>query len=159
MRYSALPALLLACAVCACAQVNKSNLTGLVSDPSGAAVPAAAMRLVNTGTGAVRQETTDPTGFYRFTLLDFGIYRLEVERTGFKKFVRGGIQLQTGETTTVDVTLEVGELAESVTVTAESPLLRTETGSLGATVNRQVVSELPLIGRNPYVFVKLAAGI
>jgi len=54
MRYSAWPALLLACAVSASAQVNKSNLTGVVSDPSGAAVPAAAMRLVNTGTGAVR---------------------------------------------------------------------------------------------------------
>jgi hypothetical protein len=159
MRHFALPALLLAGAVSAVAQVNKSNLTGVVNDPSGAGVPAAAMRLVNTGTGAARQESTDPTGFYRFTLLDFGIYRLEVERPGFKKFVRGGIQLQTGETTTVDVALEVGELAESIAVTAESPLLRTETGSLGATVNRQVVNELPLIGRNPYVFVKLAAGI
>ena len=139
--------LLLSCAPPASTQVNKGNLTGVVRDPSGGAVPGAAMRLVNTGTGAVRQESTDPMGFYRFTLLDFGTYRLEVERNGFKKFTRGGILLQTGETTTVDVTLEVGELTESVTVTAESPLLRTETGSAGATVDRQAVNELPLIGR------------
>ena len=147
MRNCALSALLFACAVPASSQVNKGNLTGVVRDPSGGAIPAAAMRLVNTGTGAVRQESTDPMGSYRFTLLDFGIYRLEVERNGFKKFARGGIQLQTGETTTVDVKLEVGELTESVTVTAESPLLRTETGSAGATVSRQAVNELPLIGR------------
>ncbi|MBI3696940.1 MAG: carboxypeptidase regulatory-like domain-containing protein [Acidobacteria bacterium] len=59
------------------AQVNKSNLTGIVRDPSGAAVPEVSIRLVNTGTGAVRQELSDSTGLYRFSLLDFGTYRIE----------------------------------------------------------------------------------
>lgn len=150
---------LLLSATFAGAQVNKSNLTGFVRDASGAGVPNVELRLTNTATGATRAVISDETGLYRFTLLDFGIYRLEAEREGFKKFVRDGIQLTTGETTTVDVVLEVGALTESVTVTAESPLLRTESGSLGATVNTQVINELPLIGRNPYVFLTLSAGI
>jgi hypothetical protein len=140
-------------------QVNKSNLTGIVYDSSGAAIPGASLRLVNTATGAERQTVSAATGLYRFGLLDFGTYRLEIEAGGFKKSVRDGILLETGETTTLNVTMEVGQLSDSVTVTGESPLLRTETGALGTSVNTQVISELPLIGRNPYSFLKLAAGI
>ncbi len=141
------------------AQVNKSNLTGFVRDASGSSVPGVELRLTNTATGATRSATSDQTGLYRFTLLDFGTYRLEAEREGFKKFLRDGIELTTGVTTTVDVVLEIGDLAESVTVTAESPLLRTETGALGGSVSTQVINELPLIGRNPYVFLALSADI
>src|SRR5262249_19628493 len=132
---------------------------GVVHDATGSSVANAAMKLVNTRTGAVREENTDGSGLYRFTLLDYGEYRLEAEMRGFKKFIREGIRLETGETTTVDITLEVGTQSDAVTVTAESPLLRTETGALGTSVNTQVISELPLIGRNPYVFLKLSAGI
>ena len=147
------------CAGLALSQVNKSNLIGVIQDTSGAAVPGATIRLSNVGTGAVRTETTDPTGLYRFTLMDFGTYRLEAEHAGFKKVVREAIQLETGQTTTVDITLSVGELKESVQVTAESPLLRTETGGTGTTVTTQALNELPLVGRNPYVFLTLSPGI
>jgi hypothetical protein len=151
--------LLLAAALTASAQVNKSNLTGVARDASGAAVPGVAIKLINTGTGAVRNETTDNTGLYRFTLLDFGGYRLEAERDGFKKFVRERLQLLTGETITIDFTMELGQLTESVTISAEASLLRTETGAVGTAVNTQVINELPLIGRNPYVFLTLSPGI
>jgi hypothetical protein len=77
----------------------------------------------------------------------------------FKRFRQDNVELQTGETTTVDIALEVGEIAESVTVTAESAVLRTETGALGTNINTQVLNELPLIGRNPYVFLTLSPGI
>ena len=147
------------CAGFACAQVNKSNLTGVVQDSSGAAVPGVAMHLINVGTGATRNETTDATGLYRFTLLDYGTYRLEAEHPGFKTITREPIELETGQTTTVDLTLEVGTTSQSLQVTAESPLLRTETGSMGTTVTTQVLNELPLIGRNPYTFLQLAPGI
>jgi hypothetical protein len=140
-------------------QVNKSNLTGVVYDSSGAAIPGASLRLVNTATGAERQTTSDDTGLYRFGLLDYGDYRMEVEAGGFKKFLRDGVLLETGETTTLNVTMEVGQQSESVTVTGESPLLRTETGALGTTVTTQVIAELPLISRNPYAFLQLAAGV
>lgn len=143
----------------ASAQVNKSNLTGIVRDATGAAIPEASIRLTNTETGAARVETSDASGFYRFTLVDRGVYKLEAERTGFKRFQQTGVELQTGETTTVDITLTLGEVAESVTVSGESAALRTETGALGTTVNAQVINELPLIGRNPYVFLTLSPGI
>lgn len=141
------------------AQVNKSNLTGIVRDSTGAAVPEATIRLTNVDTGAARTDRSDASGFYRFTLVDRGVYRLEAEHTGFKRFLQDKVELQTGETTTVDITLALGEVAESVTITGESALLRTETGSLGTTVNTQVLNELPLIGRNPYVFLTLSPGI
>ena len=140
-------------------QVNKSNLTGVVHDASGSAIADVKIKLVNVATGIGREELSDTSGLYRFTLLDFGMYRLEANLAGFKTLIRDGIQLQTGETTTVDLTLQVGEQADSVTVSAESPLLRTETGALGTSVNSQVINELPLIGRNPYVFLTLSAGI
>ena len=102
-------------------QVNKSNLTGVIHDPAGAAIPRVALRLISTGAGVAREEVGDATGLYRFTLVDTGVYRLEAEAAGFRKFIREGIALETGQTTTVDVTLEVGTQTESVTVTAESP--------------------------------------
>jgi hypothetical protein len=143
----------------ATAQVNKSNMSGVVRDSSGAVVARAEVRLTNTGTGVVRSEVSDDTGLYRFLLVDLGAYRLDVSASGFKKFSRDGIQLQAGETITSDVTLELGELTESVTVQGEASLLRTETAALGTTVNTRAITELPLQGRNPYVFLSLSAGI
>jgi hypothetical protein len=140
-------------------QVNKSSLTGVVRDSSGAPIPGVSIRAVNTATGAPRQEVSNESGLYRFTLLDSGLYRLETELQGFKKFVQDRVQLATGETTTIDIILSVGEISESVTVAAETPLLRTETGALGTTVSTEVLNDLPLIGRNPYVFLTLAPGI
>ena len=140
-------------------QVNKSNLTGIVRDESGAPIPGVAIQAVNTATGATRQEVSDRTGLYRFTLLDPGFYRLEAELQGFRRFVRDRVQLATGETTTVDVRLSLGQLAETVQVTAETPLLRTETAALGTTLNAEALTELPMIGRNPYVALMFAPGI
>src|SRR5690242_14307025 len=134
MRYRPRFSLLLMTLLAVYGQVNKSNLTGVIHDASGSAVPNVALKLINTGTGAVREELSDTTGLYRFTLVDFGIYRLEAASPGFRKFIREGIELQTGQTSTVDITLEVGTQTESVTVTADSLLLRTETGSMGTSV-------------------------
>jgi hypothetical protein len=152
-------ALFVAFAALLTGQVNKSNLTGIVRDTSGAAIPAVSIKLTNVDTGVGRTERSDATGFYRFTLVDRGRYRLEAEQSGFKRFVQDNVELLTGETTTVDIALTLGEVAESVTVTGDAALLRTETGALGTTVNTQVINELPLIGRNPYVFLTLSPGI
>ena len=141
------------------AQVNKSNLTGIVRDESGAAIPGVAIQVVNTGTGATRQEVSDRTGLYRFVLLDPGLYRLEAELSGFRRFVQDRVQLATGETTTIDVTLSLGQLSETVSVSAETPLLRTETAALGTTLTAEALTELPMIGRNPYVTLMFAPGI
>src|SRR5882724_10537113 len=141
------------------AQVNKSNLTGIVRDPSGATIAAAEVRLVNLDTQVSRTELTDASGIYRFLLADLGTYRLEVSQKGFKRFSRTGILLNAGETTTADVNLDLGELTEVVNVQGEASILRTETGALGTTVTQRTIAELPLQGRNPYVFLSLSAGI
>jgi hypothetical protein len=141
------------------AQVNKSNLLGVVRDSSGAAVPGVTIKITNTGTGATRQEVTDDSGLYRASLLDVGTYSLEAEKAGFKKILKPGILLPVGETVTADFALEVGALAETVTVSAQGEQLRTETGSIGSTLESQSLAKLPTIGRNPYVFVALTAGI
>ena len=159
MRLRVLPAVLVAFAASASAQISKGNLTGVVTDPSGSAVPKATLRLVNTGTGAERTEQSDSSGIYRFVTLDAGVYRVEVGSTGFKKLIREGIELRVGETTTLDFQLEMGQSTESVTVTGESPLLRTETASLGNTVSGLSVQELPVLTRNPYTLVELSPGI
>jgi hypothetical protein len=140
-------------------QVNKSNLVGVVRDSSGAAVPGVTVKITNTGTGAVQEGTTDSSGLYRANLLDVGAYDLEAGKTGFKKVVQNGIRLAVGETTTVDLVLEIGAISETVTVSAQGELLRTETGSNGSTLDAQSVARLPTIGRNPYVFVALTPGI
>ncbi len=145
--------------VAAFAQVNKSNLTGIVRDSSGGTVAGAAVRLVNVETQTARTEPTDSDGIYRFLLVDLGTYSLEVAQPGFKKFTRSGILLNAGETTTTDVTLELGEVTETVNVQGEASILRTETGSIGTTVSQRTIKELPLQGRNPYVFLSLSAGI
>jgi hypothetical protein len=150
---------LLLCGGVISAQVNKSNLSGVVRDPSGAAVVGTTVKMTNTGTGAVRAEKTDSSGLYRFILLDHGLYRIEASQSGFKRFVQDNVQLQTGETITADITLELGQVTDAVTVTGEATMLRTETSSLGNTVNSTAVNELPLIGRNPYVFLTLSPGI
>jgi hypothetical protein len=153
------PLLILVLALGASAQVNKSNLVGVIRDSSGAAAPGVTVKIINTATGAIRQEVTDDTGLYRASLLDVGTYTLEAEKPGFKKLVKQGVQLSVGETVTVDFALEVGALAETVTVSAAAEQLRTETGSIGSTLESETIKQLPTIGRNPYVFVSLTAGI
>src|SRR5580704_11471469 len=151
--------LLLVSALASFAQVNKSNVVGVIRDSSGAAVPGVNIRITDTGTGAVHQEVTDVSGLYRGNLLDVGTYNVEAEKAGFKKVVKQGILLPVGETITVDFVLEVGGVNDTITVSAEAGDLRTETGSVGATLESRSVQELPSIGRNPYVFVALTSGI
>lgn len=151
--------ILAAFCLAASAQVNKSNLTGIVRDSTGGAVVGAAVRLTNQDTSVTRTETTDDTGLYRFVLVDLGTYRVEVEANGFKKFARTGIILNAGETTVADVSLDIGDVRDVVTVEGEASLLRTETGALGTTVSQRTIAELPLQGRNPYVFLSLSAGV
>jgi hypothetical protein len=143
----------------ASAQVNKSNLVGVVRDSSGAAAPGVTIKITNAETGVVRQEVTDESGLYRASLVDVGTYSLEAEKPGFKKIVKQGVLLPVGETVTVDFALEIGALAETVTISAAGEQLRTESGSIGSTLESLSIGKLPTIGRNPYVFVALTAGI
>jgi hypothetical protein len=140
-------------------QGNTGNLLGTLTDASGAVVPGARVNLTNTRTGVQSSTLSDSLGNYIFNFLPPGVYRVDVEHPGFKKFSRDGIGLEMGRQLRIDVTLETGAVTETVNVEASTPLLETETGTLGATVeNRQVVS-LPTLGRNPQDFRLLVPGV
>jgi hypothetical protein len=147
----------------ALAQSDRGSITGVISDPAGAVVPAAAIEARNTATGGIYQAVSTGTGNYTLSELPTGPYELSVTVAGFKKFIRQGLGLQVGQTLRIDATLEVGASSESVTVSATAPLLKTESGELSHNVTSQRVNELPVgqIGgiRNILTVAQLLPGV
>ena len=140
-------------------QEFRASIVGRVSDPSGAVVPNAQVTATNLDTSvAVRTQTTG-TGDYVITALQPGNYRLEVELTGFKKYVREGITLNIQERPAIDVTLEAGEVSTSVTVSAEASQLEVSNASRGELISGKVLVDLPLNGRNAFALASLAPGV
>ena len=150
--------LLLLGAVFACAllgQLDRGSITGLVTDPSGAAVPGVAVTIQNIGTEAKYETVTSATGQFTRPNLPVGDYQLTFTAQGFKRMVRGGISVGATEVVRVDVKLELGAVAESVEVTAEVPRLQTETPEVGTTLDNRSLLDLPLSfssGRRPESF-------
>src|ERR1019366_2651770 len=129
------------------AQVS-ATVSGRVSDPTNNGASGAKVTLASTETGAVRTTTTGESGDYRFTSLPLGPQELRAEKQGFKVAVRTGIKLDVGEEAVVDLHLEVGELSQSVTVSAEAPVVNTTTSSVSGVVDERDVKDLPLNGRS-----------
>lgn len=140
------------------AQEFRATLVGRISDPSGAAVAGARVIAIQKDTNARYETLSTATGDYTMPFLPPGPYRVEVERQGFRKFVRDGVVLRIQERAAVDVSLQIGELAEAITVTGESPLLETSTASVGEVVTQRAIEEMPLNGRNAYGLVGLVPG-
>jgi hypothetical protein len=143
----------------ATAQESRGSISGTVVDSTGAVVPGAQVLVVNTGTNAESRTTTNATGFFAVSLLNPGTYNVTVELTGFKKAVRSGVELNVGARIALDLTLEVGQIAESVEVTAEAPLLETRSASGGRVVSNREVAERPVSAMNPFLLAGLAAGM
>ncbi|MGQ9919124.1 MAG: carboxypeptidase regulatory-like domain-containing protein, partial [Bryobacteraceae bacterium] len=141
------------------AQDPRGTITGAVTDPSGAPVAGARITAVNTLTNVTYQGVTTAEGVYSIPLLPPGIYTLTAELQGFKKTVRQGIELRISERLTVDLRLELGAMQETVSVTAEAPLLEVATATSGQIVDRRRIAELPLGEGNPLTLVQLAPGI
>jgi hypothetical protein len=135
------------------------TIAGTVIDSSEAAVADAALTLTNLDTGVARSVKTNASGNYTFVNVLPARYKLEGAKTGFKKFVRQPITVEIESGLRVDIPLEVGELSQTVEVSAEAPLLQPETSSLGQVVETRTVTDLPLNGRNPLALVGLAAGV
>jgi len=125
------------------AQVGISTLTGRVTDPSGAVVIGVNVTIVNTDTNFQFPATTNQDGLYRVPSLAPGPYRLTFEAAGFKKLVRQDITLRAGDVMAVDISLEVGNVTDSVEVTGAAPLLETETSAVGNLVTGQFLYTLP----------------
>lgn len=140
------------------AQTTAGQITGLVADPSGAPVVGATVNAVNSATGVSRQTMTNETGNYTVPLLEPGVYTLTVRHDGFRTAERVGITLSVNALVRLDFTLTLGSLSESVSVTADLPLLQTGESSLRSVVDNRKIVELPLNGRNPFDLIFLAPG-
>jgi carboxypeptidase family protein len=143
MRLAKLAIVAISFALAAFGQTG-GTITGVVSDPTGAVLANAPIAAKNTATGVVVPAATSATGNYELGDLPAGTYEIDVTAPGFKKFVRTGITVQELQTTRVDFTLQVGSAGEEVTVTADAPLLKTETGEISHNVTTSAVDDLPV---------------
>jgi hypothetical protein len=158
--------LALCVSITAFAQGDRGTITGTVSDPGGAVVPAATVSARNTESGAQYDTVTTATGNYTLPSLPAGIYELTVTAPGFARSIEERLEVQVAMTIRVDVGLKIGSSSESVTVSAEAALLRTENAEQSQTVSGLYINELPLnFGviaggylRSPFAFMNLTPG-
>ena len=123
------------------------EITGIVTDASGAVMSGASITLTNTNTNALRQTTATDAGAYTFPSVPPGSYTLKAEAKGFKTSISEPFRVQVQQAVRVDVVLQVGQASESVEVTANVALLQSENSTLGTVIENKVVTELPLNGR------------
>ena len=136
------------CAFVASAQTDRGAITGTVRDVSAAVVPAAAVEVKNAATSEVYKVGTTGTGNFTLANLPAGTYDLTVTAPGFKNYSRPGLTVQVAETTRVDATLEVGANTDTITVTTEAPLLKTESGEISHQIDYTEADNLPLFTLN-----------
>lgn len=140
-------------------QAVTGSIVGSITDNNGAAVPGAKVTITETNTGIVRNVTTNEDGSYVMPYLPPGSYRLEVEKSGFKKFAQTNIPLATGDKLRVNVALEVGQLTETVEVSTTASLLQTESAEVNQSFEAKKIAELPLNGRNFQSLLTLVPGV
>ncbi len=134
-------------------------MVGSVNDASRSAVPQATVTLTNLGTAERRNSVTDASGNYQFVNLVPGQYKIEVEKPGFRRFSRDPITVEVQSAVRIDVPMQVGDVSQTVEVSAQTPLLQTENASLGQVVEARKVLEMPLNGRNVFGLVALVPGV
>lgn len=135
------------------------TIEGTVTDAQGALLPGVTITVTNIDTGDARVVVTNESGLYRAPLLSLGTYRVSAELQGFKKFEQTGVSLRAGQTAVIDVGLSVGAVAETITVTADSPVVDLAKIEQGRTLTEAEIKTLPLTSRNPYNFALLQPGV
>ncbi len=143
----------------AAAQEFRATISGHVLDASGAAVPNAKIQAVNVATNETTTASSDAAGGYSIPFLRPGNYKLTATVAGFKQYIRDNVVLEVGKVAGIDITLEVGEMTQSVEVTAQAALLETQTASRSGVINQQQVTELPLNARNPFMLGAMMPGV
>ena len=138
---------------------QNSEITGTVTDPTGAVIAGASVTILNTATNQVRTATTNETGNYSVPFLVPGIYNVTAETAGFKVSARNRVDLQVGQVARIDFRLEIGQVTEQVEVTGGAPLLATETTALGTVIENRRIVELPLNGRNYLQMITLSPNV
>jgi len=157
--FAALPILVFLVATNGRSQTFSGSVLGTVKDSAGQIVPGAQIVLTNLDTNQARTTITSELGTYIFPLVPPGRYRLEMELSGFKKFVREPIEVEVQRKVTIDVELQLGQVTELVEVTATTPVVESTASSLGEVIDNKKVIDLPLNGRNTMALVSLTAGV
>ena len=140
-------------------QVYTASLTGLVRDPSSAAVPGAAVKIRNTETNDLRDVVTSQDGRYTFSQLKPGSYEVVVEVTGFQRFLQPSFTLQASQAGEFDISLTIGRANQTIEVSAAAPVLDTQSADKGVTLSSQAVANLPINLRNPLGLIWQTAGV
>jgi hypothetical protein len=149
----------LAIAAACWSQETRGIITGTISDPSGAVIPGATVVVTNTAMGTKTTLTANQGGLYQANYLIPGIYQVEASSPGFRKIVRDNIEIRVADRLEVNIELPIGPSDQSLTVTAETPLLQAESASVGTVVDSRRVADLPLSYGNPFELIGSAAGV
>lgn len=145
---------------CAYGQIIQGSMTGLVTDPTGAAVPDAQVTIMNTATGHQRNAKTNAAGQFNFPTLNPGAFDVTVTKEGFRAFVKQGVVVTINTVTRVNVTLQLGRVAEQITVSAEAATLQTDRAEVRGEVTAKQMENLPVpLGRNYQMLVATLPGI
>lgn len=137
------------------AQSPTATITGIVSDPQGAVIPGVAVTATNVSTGQKTTSTSNETGLFSLRQLPIGRYVVQAEKSGFRRFVREGLVLTTGQNLQLDIQLEVGVVSESVTVSGTATLLETRTSDVAQLVEAKAVEDLPLGDRRSLNLIQM----
>ena len=141
------------------AQDFRATIQGQVVDPSGAAIPGATVKAVNTATNAAKETQTTADGIYTIPYLDPGAYDIEVSASGFQTLKRAGIVLQVAQKLNLPVGLTVGQSATEITVTGMQDVIETGDASRGLVFDPVKTQQYPLNGRQTYMLLSLTPGV
>ena len=141
------------------AQSTYGTVSGTITDSSGGAIADVQVTLTNQGTGEKHTQTTGTDGLYQFANLFPGRYRVDAEKTGFKKASHPDVVVEVQQTSRIDLTLPLGQVTQTVEVTGETPLMQPDTSSLGQVIDQREANELPLNGRNVFNLAQLSPSV
>ena len=141
------------------AQSTNASLTGRVTDPTGGVMVGAQVAAINSGTDFRYEAPTNSAGQYYLTNLPPGIYRIEIEKPGFKKLLEPDVVLHVQDALEIDFEMTLGSSSETVTVEAGAPLVNTESATVSTVIDRTFVEDLPLNGRSFQTLIMLTPGV
>ena len=141
------------------AQTATGRILGTVHDQTAGAIIGATVTVTDTQRGTTRTLTTDRSGAFLAANLTPSNYTVRVEYTGFRAFVRENVNVGVAQDSTLDVVLQPGEQTQTITVTEQLPLINTQTATLGGTLSNDVITELPIAGRNYQNLMELRPGV
>jgi len=143
----------------AAGQAPTAQLTGVVTDPTGAIIPGAQVGVINVDTNVARTTNSNESGYYAVPFLPPGNYRITVRKEGFKPITRSGLRLAIDQVARIDLMMEVGSVADAIEVVGAAPVVERETAALGTVIENRKIMDMPLNSRNPYRLTFLLSGV